>query len=147
MMRFTVEEDRKKRRAVPLPAENLFGVFNRMLGLVALCFAVLAMARLIGVPGLSPSRFDLMPVEWRTVTTMLTILYAAAGFGLWQITRWGLVIWIVACIIQIAMHTLLSQYFGENNQLIFIITGLLIAYFVFWFYVYFAKRQRALVKH
>jgi hypothetical protein len=146
-MRFTVEEDRKKRRAAPLPGEEIFALFNRMLGLVALGFAILAMARLIGVPGLSPSRFDLMPVEWRTATTTLTILYAAAGFGLWQLTRWGLVIWIVACLIQILMHTAFSQYFGLNRELIVIITGLLTTYFVFWSYVYVGKRRRALAKN
>jgi Family of unknown function (DUF6163) len=146
-MRFTVEEDRKKRRAAPLPGEEIFALFNRMLGLVALGFAILAMARLIGVPGLSPSRFDLMPVEWRTATTTLTILYAAAGFGLWQLTRWGLVIWIVACLIQILMHTVFSQYFGLNRELIVIITGLLTTYFVFWSYVYVGKRRRALAKN
>jgi Family of unknown function (DUF6163) len=146
-MRFTVEEDRKKRRAAPLPGESLFELFNRMLGLVALGFAILAMARLIGVPGLSPSRFDLMPVEWRTVTTALTILYAAAGFGLWQLTRWGLLIWVVACIIQIAMHTLFSQYFGLNRELIIIIAILLTTYSLFWAYVYIGKRKRALTKY
>ncbi|MGL4406510.1 MAG: DUF6163 family protein [Notoacmeibacter sp.] len=146
-MRFAAEEDRRKRRASPLPGESLFQIFNRMLGLVALCFAILAMARLIGVPALSPSRFDLMPIEWRTVTTMLTILYAAAGFGLWQITRWGPVIWVVACLIQILMHTALSQYFGKNDQLIFIIIGLLTAYFLFLSYIYVSKRKRRFVKY
>jgi Family of unknown function (DUF6163) len=146
-MRFTVEEDRKKRRAQPLPGENLFALFNRLLGLVALGFAILAMARLIGVPGLSPSRFDLMPVEWRTATTTLTILYAAAGFGLWQLTRWGLIIWMVACLIQILMHSVFSQYFGLNRELIIIITILLTTYSVFWFYVYMSKRKRSLGKY
>ena len=146
-MRFTVEEDRKKRRAAPLPGESLFELFNRLLGLVALGFAILAMARLIGAPGLSPSRFDLMPVEWRTVTTTLTILYAAAGFGLWQLTRWGLLIWIVACLIQIAMHTLFAQYFGLNRELIIVVIVLLATYFVFWSYVYIRKRKRELSKH
>ena len=146
-MRFTVEEDRKKRRAAPLPGEDIFALFNRILGLVALGFAILAMARLIGVPGLYPSRFDLMPVEWRTATTTLTILYAAAGFGLWQLTRWGLIIWIDACLIQILMHTAFSQYFGVNRELIIIISGLLAAYSVSWSYVYFGKRRRALAKH
>jgi hypothetical protein len=146
-MRFTVEEDRKKRRAVPLPGEALFELFNRLLGLVALGLAIIAMARLIGVPGLSPSRFDLMPIEWRTATTTLTILYAAAGFGLWQLTRWGLIIWIVACLIQILMHTVFEQYFGLNRELIILIIGLLTAYFVFWCYVYFGKRKRALAKY
>lgn len=146
-MRFTVEDDHKKRRALPLPGENLFGAFNRVLGLVALGFAVLSMARLIGVPGLMPSRFDLMPVEWRTVTTMLTVLYAAAGFGLWQVTRWGLIVWVFACFIQISMHTVLIQYFGPNIQLIFVIIGLLTAYFVFWAYVYVVKRKRSLAKY
>jgi Family of unknown function (DUF6163) len=146
-MRFTVEEDRKKRRAAPLPGEDIFALFNRILGLVALGFAIVAMARLIGVPGLSPTRFDLMPVEWRTATTTLTILYAAAGFGLWQLTRWGLIIWIVACLIQILMHTVFSQYFDSNRELIIIITVLLSTYTVFWFYVYMGKRKRALAKH
>lgn len=146
-MRFTVEEDRKKRRPTPAPGEELFAMFNRMLGLVALGFAILAMARLIGVPGLSPSRFDLMPIEWRTVTTTLTILYAAAGFGLWQVTRWGVVVWIAACILQIAMHTALWQLFGLNRELIFIIILLLATYFVFWSYVYIGKRKRALAKY
>ena len=146
-MRFTVEEDRKKRKASPLPGEEIFALFNRLLGLVALGFAILAMARLIGVPGLSPSRFDLMPIEWRTATTTLTILYAAAGFGLWQLTRWGLIIWAAACLIQILMHTVLSQYFGANRELIIIITILLITYSVFWLYVYLGKRKRALAKH
>lgn len=146
-MRFTVENDGKKRRALPLPGEALFGAFNRVLGIVALGFAVLAMARLIGVPGLTPSRFDLMPVEWRTATTMLTIVYAAAGFGLWQVTRWGLIVWIFACLIQIIMHTVLIEYFGPNNQLILVIIGLLTAYFMFWAYVYAGKRKRALAKY
>ena len=146
-MRFTVEQERKKRRIAPLPGEALFGVFNRLLGLVALCFAILAMARLIGMPGLDPSRFDLMPIEWRTATTTLTILYAAAGFGLWQLTRWGLVIWIVACAIQIAMHTVFSAYFGVNQQLIMLILGLLFAYACFWTYVYAGRRKRAFGKH
>lgn len=146
-MRFTIEGDRKKRRPASAPGEHLFSLFNRMLGLVALGFAILAMARLIGVPGLSPSRFDLMPIEWRTVTTMLTVLYAAAGFGLWQVTRWGVVVWIAACFIQIAMHTVLSQLFGHNSELILIILVLLAAYFVFWSYVYVGKRKRALAKY
>ena len=90
---------------------------------------------------------DSMPVEWRTVTTMLTILYAAAGFGLWQITRWGLVVWIFACLTQIVMHTLLSNYFGSNNELIFTIIVLLTAYLVFWSFVYWEKRKRTLVKY
>jgi Family of unknown function (DUF6163) len=146
-MRFTAEEDRKKRRTAPLPGENLFELFNRLLGLVALGFAIVAMARLIGVPGLSPSRFDLMAVEWRTATTTLTILYAAAGFGLWQLTRWGLVIWIIACLIQIAMHTVFEQYFGLNRELIIVIIALLTGYFLFWSYVYIGKRRRALAKY
>ena len=145
-MRFTVE-DRKKRRSLSLPGEDLFVLFNRLLGLVALGFAILAMARLIGVPGLSPSRFDLMPIEWRTATTTLTILYAAAGFGLWQLTRWGLIIWISACLIQILMHTVFSQYFGLNRELIIIIAILLSTYSLFWLYVYIGKRKRALAKH
>lgn len=146
-MRFTVEDDRKKRRQSPLPGESLFDGFNRLLGLVALSFAILAMARLMGVPGLSPSRFDLMPVEWRTATTTLTILYAAAGFGLWQLTRWGLIIWIAACIIQILMHTVLSEYFGLNRELIILIIIMLTTYFLFWSYVYMGKRKRELGKH
>jgi hypothetical protein len=146
-LRFTVEEDRKKRKSSPLPGEDLFALFKRLLGLVALGFAILAMARLIGVPGLSPSRFDLMPVEWRTAATTLTVLYAAAGFGLWQLTRWGLVIWAAACLIQILMHTVFAEYFGVNRELIAVITILLIAYSVFWLYVYFGKRKRALAKH
>ncbi len=146
-MRFTLEDDRKKRRPASVPGEDLFGLFNRILGLVALGFAIFSMARLVGVPGLSPSRFDLMAVEWRTVTTTLTILYAAAGFGLWQLTRWGLIVWIVACLIQVVMHTVLSKYFGNNIELIFVIIVLLVAYFVFWAYVYWAKRNRSLSKY
>lgn len=146
-MRFTTEQDRRKRRPAPLPAETLFDLMSRVLGLIALVFSVVAMARLMGVPGLNPSRFDLMPVEWRTASTMLTILYAAAGFGLWQLTRWGLVVWVTASIMHIMMHSLFTQYFGENLQLIMLIIGLLSTYFTFGFYVYIGRRNRQLIKH
>ncbi|NJR13619.1 MAG: hypothetical protein HC779_04540, partial [Phyllobacteriaceae bacterium] len=124
----------------PIPGAFAGNLYLRALGLCAIALAVLHMARIVGVGPLEPARFDLMPVHWRVASTILVVTWSAAGFGLWQLARWGSVVWSISIIMQIAMHTVYAPLFGENQPLVAVLLGL--AAIQLAFYIYFRHMAR-----
>jgi Family of unknown function (DUF6163) len=143
MMRFTTVELRR-RHVSPTLLDLAFLIASRLLGLVALGLSLTEFARLVGIGGLDPSRFDLMPVAWRVAATMLAVFYAAAGFGLWQVTNWGFAVWAFAGLAQIAMHTLYSNVFGVNFSVVAVLVLLIISHGCFVAYYYWQRSQERL---
>lgn len=109
---------RRKRGMAPIPGEAEFRFYRRLLGLAAIGLALYNMARLIGMTSIEPSRFDLMPTDLRVAVTGLALLYAAAGVGLWQLTRWGIALWLIVAGIDISLHAFASEAFGQSAILV-----------------------------
>jgi hypothetical protein len=146
-MRFQTEDRRRRRSQLPSAGESVFGIYHRALGLVALALGIAAMARIVGIGSFEPARFDLMPEHWRIASASLAILYAAAGFGLWQKTRWGIVTGVGAVGLHISMHTIAAGLFGRNDEMIMFLVTLIATYAGFWLLHLAAQRRRALAKH
>jgi hypothetical protein len=148
-MQFT-HQTATKRRPPPVPGTFAGNLFLRALGLCAIALAIMHMARIVGVGTFEPARFDLMPAHWRAASTILVVACAAAGVGLWQLARWGSVIWFVAIIMQVLMHTVYANLFGEDQALIALLLAL--TAIQLGFYAYFRQMTRRMeagvvVKH
>jgi Family of unknown function (DUF6163) len=146
-MRFQLDDNRRKRTHLPTLAETSFNLVCSTLGLISLGFAIAAMARLIGFEGFSPARFDLMPVHWRITETALSVMFAAAGFGLWQRTNWGLAMWVAASAIVVARHTIFVETFGSNTFALGLICAVSAIYVLFWVLSASARRRARLAKN
>ncbi len=63
-------------------------------------------------------RFDTMPNHWKIAATTLCVLMPVASLGLWGLYRWGVAIWLIAVSVELFMHLLLPERFGENRLLV-----------------------------
>jgi hypothetical protein len=74
-----------------------------------------------------------MSAHWRIAATTLAVLWATAGFGLWQKTQWGLAIWVAASLLQVSMHSFQTDLYGRNDLLITFLAVLAVVYSILWF--------------
>jgi Family of unknown function (DUF6163) len=103
-------------RPAPGLAQVALTALTRLLGVVALGCAVLAMARMVGLgfAGFEPARFDLITALTRFGLLLQLVLCAAAGLGLWALAQWGGVLWFIALTAMVVMHVTDSPAFGVN---------------------------------
>jgi len=64
-------------------------------------------------------RFDTMPNHWKIAGTVLCVLKPITALGLWGMYRWGIAIWFITISVEIFMHVLMPQEFGEKPVLMF----------------------------
>ena len=89
----------KRRRDVSLPRR--LSVWLCRLSAIALFGVGIAYwVRLVGIFDGSLWRFDLMPLQWRMAAPALAVLCPVAGVGLWMPVSWGIVVWVVAAMIE-----------------------------------------------
>jgi hypothetical protein len=95
----------------------------------------------IGVTSQGAIRFDVLNVPWRTVATVLAVLYPIISLGLWMGVSWGIVLWAAAALGEVLMHTVWKPIFGPGNLVIALhaLAGFL--YVVFRIILYFERRR------
>lgn len=84
----------------------------RLSALVLFAVGIGYWIRLVGIYEGPLWRFDLMPFWWKVAAPSLAVLYPVAGVGLWMLTSWGIVIWLLIAIVEAVMHLAFARLFG-----------------------------------
>lgn len=92
--------------------------FLRVLAVVCLVSALIYWAQLLGISANGQWRFDVVEPRWRIVSTVLAIILPAAGLGLWLTQAWGVVLWLIAISIEIAIFGIWSDLYMERPNLV-----------------------------
>jgi hypothetical protein len=58
--------------------------------------------------------FEAMPAAGKIATMVLAVADVVAGAGLWMRVAWGRVIFVVAAVAEIALHTVFIATYGSN---------------------------------
>lgn len=97
---------------------TLYCWFLRVLAAICLVSAVIYWAQLLGITDDGQWRFDTVAPRWRIVSTVLAIILPAAGLGLWLTQAWGVVLWLIAISIEIAIFGIWSERYMERSTLV-----------------------------
>lgn len=89
--------------------ERTYGWLARLLAVYALASGLVYWFCLTGLAADPTLRFDLLPDQERLLFTTLALLLPTAALGLWMITRWGVVIWVLAATGEIFAYSALSS--------------------------------------
>ncbi len=91
--------------------------FFAIVALVLLVFGIRYWLLMLGVwePDL---KFDTLPVHWRVAAASMAVLQPVAAVGLWGRLDWGIAVWIIVIISEMAMYSLMTDRFGEANYLV-----------------------------
>lgn len=127
----------------PTLAEQTFAWFHRIIAAYCLLFGSLYWVRLIGYYDGPLWRFDLMPVHWQVAATILAAIYPFAGIGLWMLSSWGPVIWVICAMIEIVMYAGFPDLFGGKTTIVVSHTLVAVLYAAFRVVLYFQRRQAA----
>jgi len=97
---------------------SVAAVFPRVIAICLVFFALQYWMRLIGFHDGPEFRFDTMPEHWRIAAASLAVLFPVAALGLWGGFSWGIVVWVLAAAIEIAMHTWFAGLFGRSDYVV-----------------------------
>lgn len=86
----------------------------RLVALALLAFAIQYWMKVTGLRQPDGLRFDTMPSHWQAVAAVLSVVLPVAALGLWGLNGWGVVIWIGAAAIEIAMYGFFPARFGPD---------------------------------
>ncbi|WP_306118604.1 MULTISPECIES: DUF6163 family protein [unclassified Roseitalea] len=91
--------------------EQGWSAFLRVMAIVALGSALLYWAQLTGIYGEPDLRFDRLSPHGRVLFATLAVLMPAAALGLWLVARWGVVIWVMGLVAEIAAYGIWVEQF------------------------------------
>lgn len=91
----------------------------RGLSVIFLALGIYQWAIIMGALRGRADLFLTMSGEMRVATMNLAVADLVAAVGLWMRVAWGNVIWIYAALVEVAMHTIFRNTFGDN----FLIVG------------------------
>ncbi|MYZ46698.1 DUF6163 family protein [Propylenella binzhouense] len=96
--------------------ERRFGLTRVYVRVVALLLIAAGLARAAIVLGitLDGTSFVTLDRAARAGSVTLLLLDLFAGVGLWIGAGWGAVMWTVALVVEIAMHTIFKELFGTE---------------------------------
>lgn len=109
----------------PSLAQALFVWFLRAMAVVAMVTGLSYWAQLVGLSNEQLPRFDLLPVHWQVPCVILAVLLPVASMGLWSLSSWGIVLWTVACVIQISIYGIWSDRYASRPEIVVALTGAL----------------------
>ncbi|MAZ15710.1 MAG: hypothetical protein CL535_05185 [Ahrensia sp.] len=90
-------------------AEIVFVWFLRLMAIIAMISGLSYWSQLTGIGGADLPRFDELPVHWQVPWGVLAVLLPCASMGLWMLTSWGVVLWVAASILEIAVYGVWSD--------------------------------------
>ena len=94
-------------------ARRLAPVYLKLVGVGFLVVGLMRAGVILGINAEGTGFLDLDPAG-RAGSVALVSLDLFAATGLWLAAAWGPVIWAVAAIVEIAMHTVFAGRFGAN---------------------------------
>lgn len=108
-----------------------FSWFLRGVSIYCLVAGIAYWVRLIGYYPGADWRFDTMPLHWQVATPALSVLFPFAAVGLWMLTSWGPVIWVLCAISEIIMYYFYSPLFGARDEILTVHTIIAGVFLVF----------------
>jgi hypothetical protein len=69
------------------------------------------------IPGV-PGPFEAMDAHWKIATMYLSVIDLVAAVGLWMRAAWGKVVWLLAALSGIALHTVFIPTFGSDLPIV-----------------------------
>lgn len=107
--------------------------FLRLMAIVSMMSGLSYWAQLTGLGSDSLPRFDELPLHWQFPWVVLALLLPCASMGLWMLASWGVVLWVVASIMEIAIYGIWAGSYVSRPAVVVghvaalaVITGLLI---------------------
>jgi len=97
---------------------------------LALLMMALGLRQWAVIVGLTAGTFEAMPVVVKIATMYLAVADLVAAVGLWMRVAWGRVIFIVAAVSEIGLHTAFVATYGTNWVLVAVHTVALAVYAV-----------------
>lgn len=85
----------------------------RAVALVWLAAAVLVWARLLGLADGGAS-FTALPALQKGALVVFAVVYPVAAIGLWLVTSWGIVVWLMSVLLALAIHSVFADRFGVD---------------------------------
>ena len=120
--------------------EGLINLFMRVLALIFIWFATRYWLLMVGVLD-AEIRFDTMLNHWKAASAFLSVSYPIAALGMWGLFRWGIVIWIITASIEIIMHVLYPQLYGQHDALVLFHLSSMGAWLLYFLIEYFDKKR------
>jgi hypothetical protein len=111
--------------------QTVFVWFLRLMAVIAMVSGLSYWAQLIGLANDTLPRFDLLPVHWQVPCVTLAVLLPCASMGLWMVTSWGIVLWTIACLIEISIYGVWSDSYAARPNVVIGHTISLAVLFVF----------------
>jgi hypothetical protein len=93
-------------------------IYGRVLSVVLMLFGLRQWAVIVGVASSPGGPFELMTTPWQLVTMYLAVIDLVAAVGLWMRVAWGNVLWILAALSEMALHTFFASTFGTDFTII-----------------------------
>ena len=121
----------QKRHSQQSFSQTAFIVFKRCVAVFLMAIALYNWAELIGLAG--HGRFDLVSSDQRIAEVVMAVTYPAAAAGLWFGVGWGVVLWLIAATVEVALSE--EPAFAGVHVFLF---GVCVA---FWIYLAFIRRR------
>jgi hypothetical protein len=131
----------------PSFAETAFAWFLRAVALYCLAAGIFYWVRLIGFYPGALWRFDLMPVHWQIAAPALAVLFPFAAIGLWMVSSWGPVIWVICAASEVVMYAGMPARFGHAEPIVAMHAAIAAIYVFFRLLIFFQRRRAALTVH
>lgn len=71
-------------------------------------------AIILGIVDGATGPFEAMTTPWKIATMYLSAIDLVASVGLWMRAAWGKVVWLLAALSEIALHTVFIGTFGSD---------------------------------
>ena len=93
--------------------------FLRLMAVVSMISGISYWAQLTGLSAADLPRFDELPVHWQVPWVVLAVLLPCASMGLWMLTSWGIVLWVAASLLEIAVYGVWSDSYISRPSVVF----------------------------
>ena len=103
----------------PTTVEIAFVWFLRLMAVISMVSGLSYWAQLTGLGAADLPRFDELPVHWQVPWVVLAVLLPCASMGLWMLTSWGIVLWAVASLLEIAVYGVWSASYISRPAVVF----------------------------
>lgn len=108
--------------------------FLRLMAIVAMISGLSYWAQLTGLGAEALPRFDELPLHWQMPWVVLALLLPCASMGLWMLASWGIVLWVVASLMEIGVYGFWADSYVSRPAVVFghivaltVMAGILIA--------------------
>ena len=75
-------------------------------------------AIILGILNGAAGSFEAMDAHWKIATMYVSVIDLVASVGLWMRVAWGKVVWLLAALSGIALHTVFVRTFGSDLPIV-----------------------------